>query len=225
MTGRRATSVVEIIGPAGSGKTTLATELATWPGVLTVSSIGPAETRSRRLLAAGRAMPVVLRLVRRRTTRRQIAWAARLGALDSLVRRADGEVLVLDQGPVYTLSRLLAARPELAGGEWAERRIENWALLLDAVVVLDAPDGELAARIHSRQKDHAVKAAPDAEAIAAVRTQRAELGAMVTAVAALGVRVLDLRTDHFPVDQIAAKVMGAMRPDIVSTPANSMESS
>ena len=212
MTAGPTTSVVEIVGPAGSGKTTLATELATRPGVRTLSSISPAETRSRRLLAAGRALPIVLRLIRRRTTRRQIAWAARLVALDSLVRRADGGILVLDQGPVYTLSRLLAARPELAGSSWAQGQIENWALLLDGVVAVDASDDELAARIKSRPKGHAVKAAPTDEAIAAVQAQRIELAAMVAAVAERGVRVFDRRTDRCPVDRIATDVMVAMRP-------------
>ena len=63
-----------------------------------------------------------------------------MSLLDALVRRTRDDVLVLDQGPLYTLSRVLAARPDLADDRWLTGRIERWAERLDAVLVLDAPD-------------------------------------------------------------------------------------
>jgi nicotinamide riboside kinase len=225
LSSHRVTSIVEIVGPAGSGKSTLAAALANRPAVRTVSSISRAEPRARQLLAALRAMPAVMHLVGPRTTRRQIAWIGRLVALDALVRRTRDDVLVLDQGPLYTLSRVLAARPDLADDRWLTGRIERWAERLDAVVVLDAPDDDLVARIRSRGKDHVVKAVPDDIALASVRAQRAELDAVVAAASVVGLRVVCLRTDHASADQLAVELMTTVLADIAATADHAMKPS
>ena len=204
MSTRGTASVIEIVGPAGSGKTAVAAQMCTRTGMRTVSSISSAESRRRRLVAGGRAMPEALRLLARgRPTRQQTAWLARLVALESVAWRANDDVLVLDQGPLYTISRLLAARPDCAGDIWVASRTQRWAGLLDAVVVLDAPDEVLVERIRSRPKDHSVKASCDAEALAAVARQRAEIEVVVGAVEVQGLRVLRCRTDHMSVEEIA----------------------
>ena len=207
-------SVIEIVGPAGSGKTTVAAQMCTRPGVSAWSSVSSADGRARRIVAGGRAMPEVLRLVTRRPpTRQQVAWLGRLVALESVARRPDDGVLVLDQGPLYTLSRLMAARPDCAGDGWITRRTARWANLLDAVVLLDAADEVLVERIRTRPKDHAVKASGDGDALAAVARQRDELELVVRAAEAHGLRVLRRRTDQLPVDQIADDAaMLAARP-------------
>ena len=218
-------TLVELLGPAGSGKSTLAAHLATHPGVRVVSSISAAEGAIRRLLAAGRAAPIVTRTMRPRTDRRQIAWIGRIIGFDSLVRRAGAHerVLVLDQGPLYTLSRLLAARPELAGHVWFTNRIGRWARQLDAAVVLDAADDELVARIRARAKDHVAKSKSDCEAIVSVRSQREELAAVVDVAAAHGLNLLRGRTDIDAVARIAADLMRAVQPDIVVTQGHGRE--
>lgn len=205
--------------------------MAGQPGVRTVSSVSPAAPLLRRALAAGRAAPRALQLIGRgvfgheRTTRRQLAWVGRLVVLDSLARRSGDDVLVLDQGPLYTLSRLLAARPELTDDRWLKREIESWADRLDAVLVLDAPDRELVERIRGRDKAHAVKHSSMPDGLAAVAQQRAELDLVVLTAEAFGLDVLRRRTDDANPEQIVTEVMRLARRDLVSTPGNRRESS
>jgi hypothetical protein len=45
--------------------------------------------------------------------------------------------------------------------EWWHVTIQDWASLIDVVVVLDAPDTVLAQRIRARAHDHEVKEFPD----------------------------------------------------------------
>lgn len=212
MSERVASSVIELVGPAGSGKTTVVSCMAAQPDVHVVSSVGLAESWAQQCAAAARAAPRIARTVAGgRTSTRQVAWIARLMALAALSRRPGNDVLVLDQGPLYTLSRLRAARPALGDDRWNTRQITNWARLLDVVVVLDAADHELVARIRARDKDHVVKAASHDEAMAAVARQRAELEHVVAASAAHGLEVLRFRTDDLAVEQIADRVLAASR--------------
>ena len=210
MSDRRAPWVVEIVGPAGSGKTTVASRMCIRPGVRSVSSVSSAVSPARRLVAGFRAAPQTLRLIgRRRPTRQQIAWLSRLVALETVTRHADADVLVLDQGPLYTLSRLTAARPDCAEDAWVTRRTERWAGLLDAVLLLDASDEILVERIRSRSKAHAVKDAVDGDALAAVARQRVELDRLVGAAERHGLRVLRRRTDQLSADRIAEEATEA----------------
>ncbi len=157
--------------------------------------------------------------------RRQLAWIGRLVALGSLARRADDDILVLDQGPLYTLSRLLAARPDLTDDRWLKREMESWANQLDAVLVLDAPDRDLVERIRMRGKTHAVKNSPMSDALAAVAQQRAELEVVVVAAESLGLDVVRMGTDDANPDQIVAAVMQIARRDFVSAPVTRREPS
>lgn len=208
----KSATVIEIVGPAGSGKTTAAVQIAACVGARLIESVSPAESRARRWLAAIQAMPRALRFAASgRTTRRQLAWLGRLVALRSLVRRTDGEVVVLDQGPLYTLSRLFAARPDRAGDGWGTRQVTEWSRLLALVVVLDAPDHVLVERIRTREKDHAVKSSLDSDARVAVARQRAELERVVLAAEAGGLAIVRFRTDELTAEQIAAEVTSSPR--------------
>ena len=231
MSSSRTTWLLEIVGPAGSGKSTVAMQMAGQPGVRTVSSVAPAEPWLRQALAAGRAAPRMLQVIgrgaigRRGTTRRQLAWVGRLVALGSLTRRADDDILVLDQGPLYTLSRLLAARPDITDDRWLKREMVGWADRLDAVLVLDAPDQELVQRIRTRGKAHALKHSSVSDALAAVAQQRAELDIVVVAAESLGLDVLRIGTDEANAEQIVTELTQLARGDLVSAPGSKREPS
>jgi hypothetical protein len=187
--------IIEVVGPAGAGKSTIATEMITVAGVRVVCSMTDAMPVGRRVTSMLRATPRVVRLaVTGSLSTRQIAWVGRLHAYESLLAHPSEGILVLDQGPIYTLSRLIAARPASAGDGWYASRIEACAHRLDAVVVLDARDEVLIERIRSRDKTHTVKYSTESEAASAIDSQRGEIERVVSAAAAHGLTVLTFDT-------------------------------
>lgn len=72
-----------------------------------------------------------------------------------------GDILVLDQGPVYSLARLdtlqLPVTREPAFQRWNEKVTALWRNTLDMIVWLDAADEILWSRINTREQAHATK--------------------------------------------------------------------
>ena len=161
--------VVELAGPAGAGKTTVAralvrslpgARLGSPPGRLaTVRSVvttAPVLLASRSVAAPGRwwSEPEL------RSVGYLLAWQRQ--------PRVAGEPLLLDHGPVFRLAMLVAGRPQALRhpvfGPWWWRTATAWGRLLDTVVVLDAPTDELIARIEARPREHRVRGADPREA-------------------------------------------------------------
>ena len=162
--------VVELAGPAGAGKTTVAralvrslpgARLASPPGRLaTVRSVvtaAPVLLASRSVAAPGRWWS--------EAEQRSVGY---LLACQRQVGEAAGEPLLLDHGPVFRLAMLVAGRPQALRhpvfGPWWWRTATAWGRLLDTVVVLDAPTDELIARIEARPREHRVRGADPREA-------------------------------------------------------------
>lgn len=161
--------VVEIVGPAGAGKTTLChalsssshgVRLGNFPDIRQISAAPFFVWNGLQIL------PAILRSSQRNTkglSRREFAWLSILngwpGILDQQTK--DGATLVLDQGPVYLLTETREFGPEALRRQESERLWQvlysRWAGSLDMIVWLDAPDAELTKRIRSRTKEHAVK--------------------------------------------------------------------
>ena len=160
--------VVELAGPAGAGKSTLAhalAALATDGRQLAVWGL----PRMALLAGAARVVPAALSAARsgRPLSSGELAQMVRIDALRRIVDRAcgtTGDVVVLDEGPVFGLSwfEVFHRRngdPGWAG--WRRRAVRAWARRLDAVVYVDAEDAVLASRIRTRAKAHPVKDADD----------------------------------------------------------------
>lgn len=163
-------AVVELVGPAGAGKTSLALALGernpSW-------RIRPRPGPVAHLRSAITLVPTYAGL---HSAARRSAWKEmkRVTYLESLGRMATGSsgrtgsALVFDEGPIYMLARLrqygagVADHPAMAG--WWRRALQRWAAALDLVVWLDAPDAVLAERVRTRAKQHRIKAVPDADA-------------------------------------------------------------
>lgn len=167
------TLVVELVGPAGAGKTTLARHLSAPPRDRAVradlSLWGlPRWSLVRSAIAL---VPTILTAALRGRPLRwaEVAQMIRLGALHREVRRASRRhpIVLLDEGPVFALSWLdvFFARNgrDRTFAAWRGRTLAAWAALLDLVVLLDASDPDLANRIRTRAKPHPVKDRPDAE--------------------------------------------------------------
>lgn len=204
--------VVEVVGPAGCGKTTLARSLCRRqeiglgvelprldhvPHVLHHTLLLlPAYLRAR-----GSGGWLTWKEMRSMTYCR--AWPRRLATPDG--SRA---VTVLDHGPVFRLARLRAFGPRITRGpafeRWWERSVTLWDGLLDAVIALDAPDDVLVQRIRTRQERHRMKEQSSErteEFLKRYRDTYREILARLD-----GPRVLRVDTTREGPDEIAARV-------------------
>lgn len=162
--------IVELVGPAGAGKTTLARGVSAVDSTVR-SGLSLWGLPKRRLVRSAIALlPTILGAGLDRSPLRagEIAQMIRLGALRHVVEAEASKhrVIILDEGPVFALSWLdmfFARNGDQVPAAWRRRVIEDWAKLLDVVVFIDATDITLANRIRTRDKPHMVKDLSDAE--------------------------------------------------------------
>jgi shikimate kinase len=167
--------IVELVGLAGSGKTTLSRALKQGSEKIQIG----AEIELREL----RHIPVFFRntppllpviLHRRRSGRRftweEIKYLVYLNGWPRVLGQqatCGSEAILLDHGPVFKLATLNAFGPEYLrtaqAESWWKAMFRQWASTVDIVVWLDAPDSILEQRINSRNQRHAVKGKTEAE--------------------------------------------------------------
>lgn len=186
----RPPQVVELVGPAGAGKTTLRRALAA------LEPRAHTAVRIDRRREFGVVMHTALRLlvpVLAGTADRRGApsWGdavqlVRLRALRPAVDRLvanSGQLVLLDEGPVYALAKLEAysgaARDTGAFGALWRDALARWRPTLDVIVWLDAPDELLVHRIRARAKAHRIKMAATLEAACFLSRYREAYGTVV----------------------------------------------
>jgi hypothetical protein len=212
--------VVELAGPAGAGKTTIAATLASdCPGTL----VGVDAGRVRTGLGLVRAAPMLQgglrggRLAPRRSqwTTGELRSIAYLSAWRAPVARGPGDGLVLlDHGPVFRLAMLAMHAPPVARGpgfqRWWRRTAVGWGALLDAVVSLDATDEVLLERIKSRPRYHRVRGAPGDEAEAFLARYRESYAQVLDLVGRAGALVLRVDTSAGTPEALARVVLARL---------------
>lgn len=170
--------IIELAGPAGSGKSTLTKALSKSNGKIQIGAIP--KIRDIRDLPFFvwnmiSLIPTFLTIYHNKKqdsfTRRQIVnmailegWYRRLRAM----RSNDGKVIILDQGPVHILSDLQRFGPKNLNSmipRWWNKTCQVWVDTLNIVICLDAPDSVLLNRIRSRAKNHGCKSETDEKAI------------------------------------------------------------
>lgn len=214
--------VVEFVGPAGAGKTSLIDALRQRDPALRA----PIRISNRRYLApaAAQALYLVPTLIRELTRASRYAWRdarylLELNTLRAAVESAcerEARPILLDEGPAYVLARAVAFRdagPEGTGLDVAwTHGIRRWGRILDAVIWLDAPDDVLADRIRSRAKAHRVKQAGDTEIHAFLGKYRRAYDWVIDQFAATGrTRLFRFDTSELTVERLAdaaARVIG-----------------
>lgn len=158
---------IEVVGVAGSGKSTVASALRRRiPTLCDAVSLTRRESRQLKNPAAlaVRIMDrLSARLGKRTTWGGQKDWyflEAFYRFSEDMLKRNDCSLL-FDQGPLYRLARLVPAEALCSYGTAAGHRwhaeLDRWVPLLDMIVMLDAPDPILFQRVRHRRKAHLVK--------------------------------------------------------------------
>jgi hypothetical protein len=167
---RKLPRVVEIIGPAGAGKTTLYKALNNYPEQIRLGGfpkVHKAEDAPFFIRYGLQLVPSLFRLYRRTSrqlSQREFAWLSILNGWPFVLQREvekNSQVIVLDQGPVYLLTEMREFGPEYLKRTEAEKLWQKlycrWAATLDVIVWLDAADIYLLERIRTREQGHVVK--------------------------------------------------------------------
>jgi hypothetical protein len=208
--------VIEVVGPAGVGKSALVSELTKLGGVVRAGVWNlPRHLLARGAISSAGAIAGLWRDSGRVNVAKQVV---RLSALERRVAElADGRTgsVVLDEGPVFALAwfhvfadRQRGPRPLAA---WRRGATERWATALDAIVWLDAPDPVLLERLRRRSKPRDVFAGmTDPDILDLQTAYRAAFREVIGALTgATGAQLLSLDAEHTPADQLARAVAAA----------------
>ena len=214
--------VVEIIGPAGSGKTTLCKALGDYPGRIRLSdfpNVRSAADAPFFIRYGLQLVPSIFRLSQgtsRQLSRREFAWMTILNGWPSILQRDisnSTEVIVLDQGPVYLLAEMREFGPEYLRTEGAEKLWQDlycrWASTVDMIVWLDAADISLLERIRTRDQEHIVKNESSPRIIEFLERYRKAYDFTVSALSSKnsGIRVLRFDTSRQQTEEIKDRML------------------
>jgi thymidylate kinase len=211
--------ILEVIGVAGAGKSTVSRELyGRLPGLLDGHRLAQ-RRHPVRFVATALAARAVARFGRRSDSIE--GWASRkdLRYLDLFSEVAEAgrnlpvDGILFDQGPLYRLARLSSTPGEAAGestvaDSWWHGAVQQWSRLLDLVVVLDAPDPVLYERVAKRDKPHLMKHHTAQQATAFIDDFRSRFQHALTALTRFGSpRVLRFDTATQTADKIAEAIV------------------
>jgi thymidylate kinase len=189
---------MEILGVAGTGKSTLALALAERYGECEV-----ADSLHTRMPAhwpvVVKGMPRVLPILARTAgARPALSWdevkylvyVSEWNRYLRTRRRHRSGIVVLDQGPIFALARLLWGRKpatsSVAFETWMTRSLARWCTELDLIVWLDAPDDLLLERINHRERGHEAKSRTPQAARELLQRHRDAYGYLLSEISRLG---------------------------------------
>jgi adenylate kinase family enzyme len=220
---RKQPIVVELVGPAGAGKTSLAKFLGQQNEVMRITD----PPYFRRVEDIPFFVKNTISLLHtffelhrnhngRWLTLREIAWMVTLNGWYGLLRKCpnSGTIIVLDQGPVFLLVQLYKFGPECLRSrkaeKWWDRILRQWAMTIDRVIYLDAPDNELLRRIRKRSQEHIMKEEPESRVYEFLAQYRLAYDQMICMLMGNGYRfkVLYFDTVQESIDEISNRLLG-----------------
>ncbi len=196
--------IIELVGPAGAGKTTLANALIRQDKRMRLvcfpNSIGIKEALfyARNMLSL---MPVIFSSTSRalahghwrKFRRKELSAMCLLNGWYADLEKntpASAPFILLDQGPFNLLGHLnvwlFRGEPDPAITTWYEKMCRSWAERLRIVIILDAEDDTLIQRIRSRQQSHGLKEKTSQEMSTVLDTYRLAYKRVVTHMEAAG---------------------------------------
>lgn len=214
--------VVELVGLAGSGKTTLAKCLGQYYKKIL---IGP-ELELRKFknipIFAAQAPSLMPILLQRCPSSRWFTWdeikaMAYLNGWHRMLSQqsmSNITTIILDHGPVFKLATLNAFGPERLKGQgvesWWDKMFEQWAQILDIVIWLEAPNAILRERINSRAQKHYVKEKSEPEVNRFLAKYRKSYEQILAKLKAHnGLSILKFDTNSTTLDQIVNNILEA----------------
>ena len=213
--------LVELVGPAGAGKTALLRTLGQDPRVRAGLRIDRARDLPALILNTAALLPSAVGLLAQgpASLSSGLLHLIRLRTLHGVLARAAAietrRVLLLDEGPIFSLGRLSVfqraneGRGRLARGWHAQ--LAQWSTELDAIVWIDAADEVLVERIRTRRKAHRVKEGTDRQVTTFLAQYREAYRKVLDHVKASGtIRMIEIDTTALPVDATATRVLAEL---------------
>lgn len=214
--------IVEVIGLAGAGKSSLRRALLQ-EGISTFTR-GLAIRNPQNLpyfVGSGiRVAPTLLGPPWRGRwyDRAEVARLFYLTGMSQVFARmtSDGQPLLIDQGPIFEMATLRAfGPPRLLAPQhatWWDNRYAQWAATLDLIIWLEAPPEVLEQRIRSREKWHAVKEGSLAEMLGYLqRYQMAYEHVVSQLIARRSIAVLTFDTSTISTATITSEILNQIQ--------------
>ncbi len=210
--------VVEVIGPAGAGKTTLVRALRhQGVPVRDQRPLGVLERTAELRRVTRTFLPSYLRgfahsrFFNLEEMRRLIyvrSWQRAITRPPA----ADGSITILDHGPIFMMGMLLEFGPELVASaafeQWLDESLQYWGKSLHWIIWLDAPNDQLVHRVEERQRYHAIKGRSHAEACAYLNRCRRSFDRLLSRInISGGPEILRFQTDLLSPDDMATRFL------------------
>ena len=218
--------IIEIIGPAGAGKSTLAKALVEQIGhakIETPPSYRKAENFFFFVRNSYSILPILSQFCLRKNGRYSLwhhfislvminGWHQVLNQ-KALTRES---IIILDQGPVYMIAfeRLFGyARYETSiSKKYWERAFQRWAETVDRLIWLDTSAQVLVERIRKRETMHGIKSLNDKDACQYLESYRQTYESVISSLVACSnaLKVLCIDTGRFSLEATVAKVINEL---------------
>lgn len=221
--------IVELIGPAGAGKTAIANELKKRNNRVILSN----PIYFRRLECVPfflwNTIPLLPILIRLKPNNRlkwfashEMFWLANLNGWHHILKKhisKSTSTLILDQGPVFMLAwlyyfNLFSSRQLTSPSvrKWYHRMLKQWSATLDMVIWIDADDLTLVKRVKSRIKWHGNKERSELEASEFLARWRESFETVLLDLEAEGrkPKLLNFNTEQEFLDKTVEKVLSVL---------------